>query len=49
MPTIICTGFSDKIDAEKAKEIGATEYIEKPVDKRNLAFKVRSVLDGKKA
>lgn len=49
MPTIICTGFSDKIDAEKAKEIGATEYVEKPVDKRNLAFKVRSVLDGKKA
>jgi PAS domain S-box-containing protein len=49
MPTIICTGFSDKIDAEKAKEIGAAEYVEKPVDKRNLAFKVRSVLDGKKA
>lgn len=49
MPTIICTGFSDKIDAKKAKEIGATEYVEKPVDKRNLAFKVRSVLDGKKA
>jgi CheY-like chemotaxis protein len=49
MPTIICTGFSDKIDAEKAKEIGATEYIEKPVDKRNLAIKVRGVLDGKKA
>lgn len=49
MPTIICSGFSDKIDAEKAKEIGAAEYVEKPVDKRNLAFKVRSVLDGKKA
>ncbi len=49
MPTIICTGFSDKIDAEKAKEIGAAEYVEKPVDKRNLAYKVRSVLDGKKA
>jgi PAS domain S-box-containing protein len=49
MPTIICSGFSDKIDAEKAKEIGATEYIEKPVDKRNLAIKVRGVLDGKKA
>jgi CheY-like chemotaxis protein len=49
IPTIICTGFSDKIDAEKATEIGAAEYVEKPVDKRNLAFKVRSVLDENKA
>ena len=28
MPTIISTGFSDKIDAKKVKEIGATEYVE---------------------
>lgn len=48
MPTIISTGFSDKIDAEKVKEIGATEYVEKPVDMRSFAIKVRSVLDGKK-
>ena len=47
MLTIIFTGFSDKIDEEKAKEIGATEYVEKPADKLNLAFKVRNVLDGK--
>ena len=47
MPTIISTGFSDKIDAEKVKEIGATEYVEKPVDMRSFSIKVRNVLDGK--
>ena len=48
-PTILCTGFSEKIDEKKAKEIGATEYIEKPIDKRDFAIKIRSVLDRKKA
>jgi PAS domain S-box-containing protein len=47
-PTILCTGFSEKIDEEKAKEIGANEYIEKPIDKRDFAIKIRSVLDEKK-
>jgi len=49
IPIILCTGFSEKIDAKKAKAVGAAEYIEKPVYQQNLAFKVRSVLDGKKA
>lgn len=47
-PTFLCTGFSEMIDEKKAKEIGATEYIEKPIDKRDLAIKIRSVLDGKR-
>ena len=47
-PTILCTGFSEKIDKEKAKKIGVTEYVEKPLDKHNFAFKVRKVLDGKR-
>ncbi len=47
-PAILCTGFSEKIDEKKAKAIGAADYIEKPIDKLNLAFKVRSVLDKKK-
>ncbi|MBU0767836.1 MAG: response regulator [Proteobacteria bacterium] len=47
MPTIICTGFSDKIDAEKAKEIGATGYLEKPHEKSDIARVVRQVLDRK--
>ena len=47
LPIILCTGFSEKIDEKKAKEIGAADYIEKPLDMRGFAFKVRKVLDGK--
>jgi PAS domain S-box-containing protein len=47
IPIILCTGFSEKIDEIKAKAIGAADYIEKPIDKRDFAFKVRKVLDGK--
>jgi len=47
MPIILCTGFSEKVNGEKAKEIGAFGYIEKPVDKRDLAVAVRRVLDKK--
>ena len=45
VPIILCTGFSEKIDEKKAKAIGAADYIEKPLDKRDFAFKVRKVLD----
>ncbi|MFH2218503.1 MAG: ATP-binding protein [Pseudomonadota bacterium] len=45
IPVILCTGFSEKIDEKKAKEMGAADYIEKPIDKRNFAFKIRKVLD----
>ena len=47
IPIILCTGFSEKIDEYKAKAIGAADYIEKPFDMRDFAFKVRRVLDGK--
>lgn len=47
IPIILCTGFSEKIYGEKAKEIGAAGYLDKPYDKRDLAIRVRQVLDGK--
>jgi PAS domain S-box-containing protein len=47
IPIILCTGFSEKIDEKKAKEIGSADYIIKPLDKRDLAIRVRQVLDGK--
>ena len=47
MPIIICTGFSEKMNREKAKEIGATGYLEKPHEKRDLAKMVRKVLNEK--
>jgi PAS domain S-box-containing protein len=47
IPIILCTGFSEKIDEKAAKAIGAADYIEKPLDKRDFAFKVRKALNGK--
>ena len=47
IPIILCTGFSEKIDEKKAKATGVADYIEKPVDKRGFAYKVRKVLDRK--
>jgi len=48
LPTILCTGFSEKIDEIKAKEIGICEYIEKPLTMIDLAKAVRKVLDENK-
>ena len=45
IPTVLCTGFSEKIDEEKAKEIGIRQHIEKPFDKGKLSWKVRKALD----
>jgi PAS domain S-box-containing protein len=47
IPIIICTGFCEKINGEKATEIGANGYLEKSLDKRDLAITVRQVLDRK--
>ena len=47
IPIILCTGFSEKIDEKKAAGIGAADYIEKPVNQHEFAFKVRKVLDKK--
>jgi PAS domain S-box-containing protein len=47
-PIIICTGYNEKMDREKAREIGASGYLEKPHEKRDLAKLVREVLDGEK-
>ncbi len=47
MPIVISTGFSEKMDGEKAREIGASGYLKKPHEKRDLAVIVRQVLDRK--
>jgi PAS domain S-box-containing protein len=47
IPIILCTGFSEKIDEKKSKAIGASGYLEKPHNKRDLAKIVRKVLKGK--
>jgi len=46
LPIILCTGYSEKISEESAKEIGIRKYIEKPIERETLARTVREVLDG---
>ncbi|MFC1816652.1 response regulator [Thermodesulfobacteriota bacterium] len=49
IPVILCTGYSDLIDEEKAKEIGIKGFIMKPVTVEALAVEVRKVLDGERS
>ena len=44
LPVILCTGFSEAIDAEKARSLGIREYIVKPVNKPTLAKTIRKAL-----
>ena len=45
LPIILCTGFSELINEQKAKAIGIREYIMKPIIIREIAQVVRRVLD----
>ena len=45
MPIIMCTGYSELIDEEKAKILGIKSYIMKPVSQQNIAKTIRKVLD----
>jgi len=45
IPIIICTGFSERMTEEKAKEMGIKAFAMKPLVMRDLANTVRKVLD----
>jgi len=45
LPIIICTGFSDNLDEEKAKAIGIRKYLTKPVMERRMAESIRCLLE----
>jgi PAS domain S-box-containing protein len=47
IPIILCTGFSERITGEKAKEIGIRKFVMKPLLMNDLADVVREVLDAK--
>jgi CheY-like chemotaxis protein len=47
MPVILCTGFSEAMTPEKARDIGARELIMKPIVQRQMAEAIRRVLDYK--
>ena len=48
IPIILCTGHSDRFDEDKAKKLGITAYIMKPLLKNDLTRIVRRVLDKTK-
>ena len=48
IPVIICTGFSARIDQEKAQRIGVKGFLMKPVVRSEMAKMVRKVLDETK-
>ena len=45
MPIILCTGFTERITEEKAREMGIRALVMKPVGLRDLAGAVRGILD----
>ncbi len=48
IPVILCTGFSDKVNGETAKQIGIKALLIKPLLREEMANIVRRVLDGAK-
>jgi PAS domain S-box-containing protein len=48
MPTIICTGYSDKFSENEAKAMGVSSFVMKPLARSDLATAVRNVLDKAK-
>jgi CheY-like chemotaxis protein len=47
IPIILCTGFSSMTDEDKAKAMGISAFIYKPILKRDIAEAIRKVMDGK--
>jgi PAS domain S-box-containing protein len=47
VPVILCTGYSERITEERAKEMGIRAFAMKPLNMRIIAEMVRSVLDEK--
>jgi len=45
IPIVLCTGYSNKIDADIAQKIGINAFTYKPFSKADLASTVREVLD----
>ena len=46
LPTIICTGYSETMDAQRALEKGIDAFLMKPVDMMEMALTIRRILDA---
>ena len=45
VPVIICTGYSDLLDEERAKQLGIAAYVMKPIHMIEISKIIRNVLD----
>lgn len=46
LPVIVCSGFSSKMNAEKAEALGIRRFVMKPVKHNELAFSIRQLLEN---
>ncbi|GAB6144090.1 hybrid sensor histidine kinase/response regulator [Desulfocicer niacini] len=49
LPIILCTGYTERINALAARNLGIKKFIEKLLERRKLAVAVREVLDDARA
>lgn len=49
IPIILCTGFSERVDSETARQIGVNEFLLKPLALEKLARTIRRLLDDRSA
>jgi FixJ family two-component response regulator len=47
IPVILCTGHSDQVTQEMARDAGIREFVMKPMTIQTLAETVRSALDSR--
>jgi len=45
IPVILCTGYSEQITEQSARQLGIREYVMKPLVMRDIANTIRKVLD----
>lgn len=48
MPIVLCTGYSSRMDAQKADFMGIRAFIMKPINNTEFAITIRQVLDTRK-
>ena len=47
IPIILCTGFSEAINENKAKRLGIKAFLSKPISSKELAHTIQDVLNNK--
>jgi CheY-like chemotaxis protein len=48
IPILLCTGFSEALTEERIKSLGIRGLVLKPIIMKDLALKIRKILDGDK-